>query len=68
MRAGETVEITDQGQAVAVLMPVQNQTTVPLDIEERQAALARMDALAEEIGKGLTGQIDVTEILREMRR
>lgn len=62
VRAGETIEITEQRQAVAILMPA------PPDIDERRASLAQLDELRKEIGKHLSGPIDVTEILREMRR
>ncbi len=69
---GETIEVTTDGKVVALLM----RPTVSLDIkdgqvpdiEERRAALARLDALEEEIGKDLTEPIDVTEILADMRR
>lgn len=50
---------------VSVEVPQEGQ--VP-DIEERRAALARLDELEEEISKDLTEPIDVTEILADMRR
>jgi antitoxin (DNA-binding transcriptional repressor) of toxin-antitoxin stability system len=70
---GETIEVTTGGKVVALLMrpaispEALKDGQVP-DIEERRAALARLDALEEEIGKDLTELIDVTEILAEMRR
>lgn len=73
VQQGETIEIVSEGHVVAVLVrptisiDAIKDAPVP-DIEERRAALARLDALAEEIGKHVTWPTNAAELISEMRR
>lgn len=73
VHAGETVEVMSNGKVVALLvrpnLSIEDSKNMPVpDIEERRAALARLDALAAEIGKHVQGPTDVAAMLSEMRR
>jgi prevent-host-death family protein len=61
---GQTIEVTNHGEVVALLMPARRR------VNEKQvrAALARLDALATEIGKHVTEPTNVAEMISEMRR
>jgi antitoxin (DNA-binding transcriptional repressor) of toxin-antitoxin stability system len=62
VQQGETIEVLVDGNVVALLVPAL------LDAAERREALAKLNALAEEIGKHVTWPTDVTQMLSEMRR
>ncbi len=62
VQQGETIEVVSNGNVVALLVPA-----LP-DAAERRAALARHNALAEEIGKHVTEPTDVAKLISEMRR
>jgi antitoxin (DNA-binding transcriptional repressor) of toxin-antitoxin stability system len=62
VREGETIEIIRDGNTVALLVPA-----LP-DAAERRAALARHNALADEIGKEVTWPTNAAETISEMRR
>lgn len=63
---GETFEITDHGNAIARIVPV----------DEAQSSTKRdlipfweeMERVATEIGSYLLGPVDVNEIIRDIRR
>jgi antitoxin (DNA-binding transcriptional repressor) of toxin-antitoxin stability system len=76
---GETIEVTSNGNVVALLTrpsvtieiikeEMMKGRQVPDDMEARRAALAQLDALAEEIGKHVTQPTDVAKLISEMRR
>lgn len=64
VQAGETIEVTNHGRVVALLVPVRKE----VDASERQAALSRLDALAAEIAHYTPGPTNVAELLGDMRR
>ena len=75
VRGGETVQVTSNGEVVALLVrppaavdaTTDNQVPQVPDIEERKAALAQLDAIRAEMGKYITEPTDVTQLLSEMR-
>ncbi len=62
VQQGEIIEVVSDGHVVAVLVPA-----LP-DAAERRAALAKLNAFAEELGKHVTWPTDVAQMLSEMRR
>lgn len=64
VQEGEMIEITNHGEVVALLMPARRR----VNEEQVAAALARLDALATEIGKHVTEPTNVAEMISEMRR
>jgi prevent-host-death family protein len=66
VQSGETIEVTNHGEAVALMVPVRK---MPDDeeLQKRQAALTSLDALRAEIARHVTEPTDVTQLLREMR-
>jgi prevent-host-death family protein len=64
VQAGETIEITNHGEVVALLVPAGRQP----DEVQVHAALASLDALAAEIGRHVTERTNVAEMIGEMRR
>ncbi|MEA2573748.1 MAG: hypothetical protein QOH93_1046 [Chloroflexia bacterium] len=61
---GQTIEVTNHGEVVAMLVPARR----PVDKEKVREALASLDALAAEIDKHVEGPVDVAELISEMRR
>jgi prevent-host-death family protein len=64
VQEGETIEITNHDQVVALLVPAQRE----VDQAQVKAALARLDALAAEIAEHVTEPTDVAQMLSDMRR
>ena len=64
VEAGEVVEVTNHGRAVARIVPTQRQPT-PEEIAE---SLARMERLAEEIGRYALPGVSAEQIINEIRR
>jgi prevent-host-death family protein len=64
VQEGETIEITNHDQVVALLVPAQRE----VDQAQVKAALARLDALAAEIAEYVTEPTDVAQMLSDMRR
>ncbi len=56
--------ITQRGEPVAILLPVEAVTFPP----EPAEVLTRLEAIREELGKGWQSEKSVVEILSEMRR
>ncbi|HEX8221733.1 MAG TPA: type II toxin-antitoxin system prevent-host-death family antitoxin [Chloroflexia bacterium] len=61
---GQTIEVTNHGEVVALLVPARRS----VDKEKVREALASLDALAAEIDKHVPGPVNVAEIISEMRR
>ncbi|HEY0068924.1 MAG TPA: type II toxin-antitoxin system prevent-host-death family antitoxin [Chloroflexia bacterium] len=61
---GQTIEVTNHGEVVALLVPARRS----VDREKVREALASLDALAAEIDKHVTGPVNVAEMISEMRR
>ncbi len=64
VKDGETVEVLEDGKAVARLTPVERRYSQ----EEAQAFIDEMDRLAAEISKYVTVPVDAVQIVREIRR
>ena len=64
VQSGATIEVTNHGEAVALLVPVRR----TIDQGQVQAALASLDALAAEIGRKVTEPTDVAKMISDMRR
>ncbi len=62
VQQGQVIQVVSEGSVVALLVPA-----LP-DAAERRAALARHNALAEEIGKHVTEPTDIAKLISEMRR
>ena len=63
VQAGETIEVTNHGQPVALLVPVRQAP----DQAQVQAALASLEAIRAEIATHVKEPTDVTQLLREMK-
>lgn len=64
VQEGETIEVTNQGKVVALLVPAPSH---PNEVEI-QADLASLEELAAEIGKYAVEPTNVAEVLSDMRR
>lgn len=64
VQTGETIEVTNHGEVVALLVPVRRRT----DEAEVQVTLTSLDALRAEIARYVTEPIDVTQLISDMRR
>lgn len=71
---GEVVEITEDGRAVARLVPAEVSNEATTITDTTSAALAHptaweeLDKLIAQIGKHLVGETDAVEIVRSIRR
>lgn len=66
VREGETVEIVDEGQVVArVVPPVEDEQH---DKDDGATFFAALERVAKEISSHITEPIDAVEIVREGRR
>ncbi len=63
VQTGETIEVTNHGEVVALLVPVRRH----MDKAQVQAALTSLDSLRAEIARHVKGSTDVTKLLRDMR-
>jgi prevent-host-death family protein len=63
VQAGETIEVTNHGTVVALLVPVQ-----PIGEAQAQITLRSLEALRAEIARHMTEPVDVTQVLSDMRR
>jgi prevent-host-death family protein len=64
VQQGETIEVTNHGEVVALLVPVRRKP----DDEQIRSALASLDGLAAEISKLAPHHTNVAEMLSETRR
>jgi prevent-host-death family protein len=64
VQRGETIEVTNRGEVVALLVPARRKP----DEEQIRAALASLDSLAAEISKLASQPANVAEIISDMRR
>lgn len=64
VQAGNSIEVTNRGAAVAMLVPVRRD----IDAEKVREALASLDELRAEIGKYVTEPTNAAELISEMRR
>jgi len=64
VQRGETIEVTNHGETVALLVPVRRKP----DPEEIRSALAGLDSLAAEISRLSPQPTTVAETLGDMRR
>ena len=64
VQGGETIEITNHGQTVALLVPARRKA----DQEEIHAALASLDSLAAEISRLAPEPTNVVGTISDMRR
>jgi len=64
VQRGETIEVTNHGETVALLVPARRKT----DQEEIRSALASLDSLAAEISRLAPQPTNVAETLSDMRR
>ena len=62
---GQIIGVSNRGRVVARLVPAQLGQRAKRD---PQAAIAEIDALAAEIGAGLTGTISVEDVINDIRR
>ena len=62
---GQIIGVSNRGRIVARLVPAQLGQRARRD---PRAAIAEIDALSAEISAGLTGTINVTDIISDMRR
>ena len=63
VQRGETIEVTNHGEVVALLVPARRKP----DGDQIRSALASLDNLAAEISKLAPQPTNVTEIISEMR-
>jgi prevent-host-death family protein len=63
VQAGETIEVTNHGTVVALLVPVQ-----PIGESQAQTTLRSLEALRAEIARHMTEPVDATQVLSDMRR
>ncbi len=64
---GETVEIVDQGEVVARLLPPLKQQTSSSD-EASNRAWANLESLSAEVGKHWTNNISAVDAIHDVRR
>ena len=65
VQTGETIEVTNHGELVALLVPVRSADEARA---QAWATLRSLDALRAEIAQHLSEPIDVTQIISDMRR
>lgn len=65
VQSGETIEVTNHGEVVALLVPVRSADEAQA---QAWATLRSLDALRAEIAKHVTEPVDVTQIISDMRR
>ncbi|HEX8221734.1 MAG TPA: hypothetical protein VF914_21280 [Chloroflexia bacterium] len=61
VQQGGTIEVIVDGNVVALLVPAQSNAA------QMRAVVADLDALRAEIASHMSGPVDVTQILSEMR-
>jgi prevent-host-death family protein len=64
VQRGETIEVTNHGETVALLVPARRKP----DQEQIRSALASLDSLAAEISKLAPEHTNVAETVSDMRR
>ena len=64
VQRGETIEVTNHGETVALLVPARRK----FDQEQVSSALASLDSLAAEISRLAPQPTNVAETLGDMRR